>query len=299
MKAILPTVPIKYAVTYNGTGIFAARNWFSSTIGSAGDALAYTQYLPGQSNIFDDGTSGTSTHLSFQQYSAKKFKMRHVCTYTGQNVANTTMILTAHICKYRRDYNVVNNPNITGLLGADSAGTTSTGAFRIDKNSAAAGGFVDHFWKNPQYTFFMSPTATSALKVVKTQKLRVPPGAWFKFKLNTGYKEFDKAWLNINGALTDKIYHVKGWSKMLVLTWHGELVQKPTDLTAQTLSKTDFIMYGSHSVTLKAVPYHRESVILQPPVNLITANPLGFTPVVRPKSVIQITETNTAAEDQG
>lgn len=299
MKAILPTVPIKYIKTLGVQGSFANRSWFSDTIGNVREAFNYTQYLPGQSNIYDDGSVGTSTHLSFQQFASKKFKMKHQCTYTGQNVSNTTMILTVHIAHFRKDYNVLANPTISSILGADCAGTTSTGAFKIDKNSTAPGGYIANFYQYPQFTLFMSPSTCSTLKVVKTQKLRVPPGGWFKFTTNTGYKEFDKAWLNINEAMTDKIYHHARWSKMIIFSWHGELVQKAADLNSLTLSATDMMLYQTHSVKLKAVPYHRESIILQPPVNMLTASPLAFNPVVRPKGVIQITTTSTGAQDQG
>lgn len=299
LKALLPVVPLKYAKTYYGLGSYGSRTWFSDVVGSVDDANNYKEYLPGQSNIYDDGSTGTSTHLSFQQFSAKKFKMRHIETYTGQNVANTTMLLTAHVVKFRRDYEIKNAPDIvTDFLSTDSAATTNSGGFRIDKNSSLpATSYIGNYYNYPQFTMFMSPTTCSYLKVVKTKKFRIPPGGWFKFKLNTGWHEFDKAWLNVNGGATQPIHHLRNWSKMLVLTWHGELAQKVSAINTVTLAATDFIMYGSNSITLKAVPYQRKSVILQPPVNLVTTTPLPWNPQVRPKVVVQINKTGQATED--
>lgn len=299
LKSLLPTVPIKYCQTYYGIGAYGSRTWFSDTIGNVADAYSYRDYLPGQSNIFDDGSTGTSTHLTFQQFAMKRLKLRHVASYVGQNVANTTMILTAHICQFRRDYNAKKNPSVlTDFLNVDAGTSTNSGAYKIDSHSSLpATSYIGKYSSYPQFNAFMSPEFCSNFLVVKTKKYRIPPGGWFKFKLNTGYKEFERNWLVDNNGLTQPLQHLRKWSKFLVLTWHGELVQQAATLANTTLSATDFQLYANHSLTLKAVPYHKESVVLLPPVNMVTTSPLPFLPQVRPKVVVQVTKTSTAVED--
>lgn len=300
LKSLLPTVPIKYCRTYNGQGQFGSKTWWSDTIGAVADANTYKDYLPGQSNIYDTGAGGTSTSLSFQQFASKKFKFKHVAHYVGQNVANTTMILTIHIIKFRTDYNIIANPSITSHLNADCGTSTNSGNCLLNSNSTLpAGSYIGNYYAYPQFTLFMSNNTTSTFKVVRTINLRVPPGGWFKFKLNTGYKEFDKQWLANNAARTDKIEHMRNWSKMAAISWHGELVQKANDVGTTTLAATDFILYANHSLKLKAVPFHRQSIVLKPPVYLDTTSPLSWTPQVRPKGVVQITTTSTSAQDKG
>lgn len=299
MKALLPTVPIKYVETVGKTGTYAARTWYSKTIGDVSDAHTYRNYLPGQSNIFDDGSTGTSTHLSFQQYNAKKFKLRQTTTFTLQNTANTTMIMTAHIAKIRRDM-IDDDPYVGDYLYKDCSATANaaTGEYLIDKASAVpASSYIGNFYNYPQFTMFSSTNACATWKVVKTRKLRIPAGGWVKFKLNTGYKEFDSKWLTENASQTNPIRHLRDWSKTLILTWHGELVQKIDDVTTNTLSKTDFMMYMTHSLTLKAVPYHRQSILYKVPVGLSSGTTLGFTPQVRPTVIVQVTKTDADADD--
>lgn len=299
IKNILPTVPIKYVETTSSTGSYGSRTWWSKTIGDVNDAYTYRNYLPLQSNLFDDGSSGTSTHLTFQQYGAKKLKLRHVTTFTMQNVANTTMVLTAHIAKFRRDSDTA-NLQVGDVLYKDTSATAgvATGEYLIDSHSTVPStSYIGNFYNYPQFTVFNSTLACSQWKVVSTKKYRVPPGGWVKFRLNTGYKEFDAKWLTENAAQAGPTRHLKDWSKTLMLSWHGELVQKLNDPTAVTLSLTDFIMYQTHSLTLKAVPFHRQSIVFKNPVNMVTTTPFPWTPQVRPKVVVQVNATSKNAEE--
>ena len=299
MDTLLPTIPVKYVKTTSGSGSYAARSWLTfDTIGTVSTINSYKDYLPNSSLITDDGAVGTSTHLSFQGYYNKRFKAKHTARYTCQNVANSTMFATIHICAYRRDYSEKEHPSVTtDFMASDLDSSTLNGSMDVNINSALPGaGLITKYYNYPQATIFDSPTTCSQLKVLKTYKLRVPAGAWFKFKVRTGWKNFDKAWLLENAG---QIKHLRGWSKVPVITWHGELVQKPTDVTTTTLSNTDFICYQTHCITLKALAFHRKSTVFQVPVNLSSANPLGFTPVVRPTGVIQVTETEKNAEDKG
>lgn len=299
LKSLLPTVPFKYVKTYNGTGTFASRTYFSEACGNVQDAYSMRDYLPNQSNIYDDGTVGTSTHLTFQQFYAKKFKLRHQVNYTGQNVANTNMFLTVYICKFRRDYTTANPSVTTAFLDNDSGTTTGSGGHRIDSHSSLAAGYIGNYHGYPQYNLFMSPTFCSQFMVLKKKTFKIPPGGWFKFKMDSGWNEFDNEWLNKNAALAAPIRHLRNWSKYMVFSWHGELVQKTGDIATTTLSATDFIMYGAHTITAKAVPYNRKSIVLAPAVNLDVTSPLSWTPVVRPKAVIQVNATSTSATDKG
>lgn len=299
MDTLLPTIPIKYIKTTSGTGTYAARSWLTmDTIGNLVTINNYKDYLPNSSLITDDGSGGTSTHLSFQGYYNKRFKVKHTARYTCQNVANTTMFATIHICAYRRDYSEKENPSITGdFMSADLINSAMNGALGVNINSSLpASSYIANFYQYPQATIFDSPTTCSQLKVLKTYKLRVPPGGWFKFKVRTGWKNLDKAWLIENAG---QIKHLKGWSKVPVVTWHGELCQKAGDISSTTLSVTDFICYQTHCITLKALAFHRKSTVFQVPVNISTGTPLAFAPVIRPQGVIQVTETNTVAEDKG
>jgi len=299
IKNILPTVPIKYVETTSSSGTYGCRTWWSKTIGDVNDAYTYRNYLPLQSNLFDDGSSGTSTHLTFQQYGAKKLKLRHVTTFTMQNLSNVTMILTAHIGKFRRDSDTA-NLQIGDVLYKDCAATAgaATGEYLIDSHSTVPStSYLSNFYNYPQFTMFSSTLACSQWKIVKTNKLRIPPGGWAKFKLNTGYKEFDAKWLVENDAQTGKTRHLKDWSKTLMLSWHGELVQKLNDPSAVTLAPTDWMMYMTHSLTLKAVPFHRQSIVYKNPVNMVTTTPFPWTPQVRPKVVVQVNETSTQVKD--
>jgi len=301
MKALLPTVPVKYIETIGRHGVHSARSWFSKSFGDVADAYTYKESLPGQSNIYDDGTLGTSTHLSFQQYGSKKYKLRHTATITAQNTGNSTMILTAHIAKYRRDTpntDTTASPAITTQLYKDTqAGVT--GQFLIDKGSnVPATSNITNYYDYPQFTMFYSTAACSTWKVVNTRKLRVPPGGWIKFKVNTGYKEFDAKWVTENNSATTPLRYLRGWSKTLILTWHGELSQKISDVTTNTLSSCDLMMYITHSLTLKAVPYHRQSTIFLKPVGMTTLSTLGFTPQIRPTVVVQVSKTGQDATEE-
>lgn len=298
LRALLPEIPIKYCQVYSGTGSFGSRTWLSTTIGSVNDIYTYRDQLPGLSNLYDDGTTGTSTHLSFQQFASKKFKARHKASYIGQNVGNATMFLTIHICKFRHDYVHGSDPAVTSIM-TDCATSTNSGSGLVNATSTLPGsGYIGNYYNYPQFTVFSSSNFVSTYKVVKTHRLRVGPGDWFKFKLNSGYKEFDKSWLTANNSETLPIRHMKGWSKTAVLTWHGELAMKTGTLTSQTLTANDIIMYANHSLKLKAVPFLRKSTIYNPPVYLDTASPM-WQPVVRPRGIVQVTETTTNAEQKG
>ena len=96
-----------------------------------------------------------------------------------------------------------------------------------------------------------------------------------------------------------QIKHLRGWSKIPLITWHGELVQKAGDITAAGLSATDWICYQTHCITLKAIAFHRKSTVFQPPTNLISSTPFPWVPVVRPHGIIQVTETSVDAENKG
>ena len=299
MDTILPTVPIKWVKTANGTGTYAARSWTTfDSIGSITQINSFKDYLPGSSLVLDDGTNGTSTHLSFQGYNSKRFKAKHSARYTCQNVANTTMFATIHICAYRRDYSEKENPSVTGdFMSADLINTANYGSYNVNINSSLPStSYIANYYQYPQATIFDSPTTCSELKVVKTYKLRVPPGGWFKFKVGTGWKTFDKAWLNENSG---QIKYFGRWSKVPVITWHGELCQKAGDITKTTLSVTDFICYQTHVVKMKAIPFHRKSTVFSVPIGLEVGSPLAFAPVIRPQGVIQVTETKTDAQDKG
>lgn len=299
MNTLLPTVPIKWVKTNSSAGQYASRTWYTfDTVGSVANINSYKDYLPGSSMITDDGSNGTSAHLTFQGYNDKRFKAKHTVRYTGQNVGNTTMIATIHICAYRKDYSEKANPDVqSDFFATDLATSTQLGSFGVNINSALPStSYIGSYFNYPQATIFDSPTACSQWKVIKTYKLRIPAGGWFKFKVGTGWKQFDKAWLIENAG---QIKHLARWSKVPVITWHGELVQKAGDITSATLSATDFITYQSHVLKLKAIPFHRQSTVFQVPIGLVNASPLAFTPVVRPQGVIQITETNTAAETKG
>ena len=184
-----------------------------------------------------------------------------------QNLSNVTMILTAHVAKFRKDSDSA-NLQVADVLYKDSAATAlaATGEYLIDKASTVpANSYIGNFYNYPQYTVFHSTLACSIWKIVSTRKIRVPPGGWVKFKLNTGYKEFDAKWLTENAAQAGPTRHLKDWSKTLMLSWHGELVQKLDDPTANTLAPIDWMMYCSHSLTLKGVPFHRKSTVFRPP----------------------------------
>lgn len=298
MKALLPTVPIKYVETKGVHGVYSARSWYSKTIGNCETIYQFKDYLPGQSNIFDDGTGSASTTMSLQQYACKKLKAKHYVTITGQNTGNTTQILTAYICKFRRDTTDVDG----GTLAADTLYKDCTpadkGKYLIDTHSAVpATSTLTNFYNYPQFTLFHSSLACSKWLVVKTKKLRVPPGGWFKFKLNTGYKEFDSEWLTQNHS-SPQLTYLRNWSKTLILTWHGELVQKVSDVTTNALSSTDIMMYMTHNITLKAVPYHRQSTVFSVPVGLSSGSTLGFTPQIRPTVVVEVTKTGQDAEEE-
>jgi len=303
MRALLPTVPIKYIETIGRHGITAARSWFSKSFGDVEDVYTYMDKLPGQSNIYDDGTIGTSTHLSFQQYGAKKMKFRHSATITAQNTGNTVMILTVHTARYRRDNTVLDQTgaglNAIGNALYKDTSAPASGEYLIDKNSnVPTTSTITNYYDYPQFTMFYSTNACSIWKVLNTRKLRVPPGGWVKFKVSTGYKEFDKKWVNENHGLAAPLRYLGGWSKSLIFTWHGELVQKLDDVTTNTLSSTDLMMYITHSYTLKAVPYHRQSTIFLKPVTMSSGTTLGFTPQVRPTVIVQVTKTDQAAAEE-
>ena len=299
MDTLLPTIPIKYIKTTSSAGQYSSRTWTTlDTIGNVVTIFGYKDYLPNSSMITDDGALGTSTHLSFQGYYNKRFKAKHSARYTCQNVGNTTMFATIHILAYRKDYSEKENPSITGdFMSADLINSANNGALGVNINSSLpATSYISNFYNYPQATIFDSPTTCSQFKVVKTYKLRVPPGGWFKFKVRTGWKNFDKAWLLENNG---QIKHLRGWSKIPLITWHGELVQKAGDITAAGLSATDWICYQTHCITLKAIAFHRKSTVFQPPTNLISSTPFPWVPVVRPHGIIQVTETSVNAENKG
>lgn len=299
IKNLLPTVPIKYVETDGVFGAFGSRTWWSKTVGDVNDAYTYRNYLPLQSNLFDDGSSGTSTHLTFQQYGAKKLKLRHVTTFSMQNLSNVTMILTAHVAKFRKD-NDTANIQVGDVLYKDCSATAgaATGEYLIDSHSTVpTTSYIGNFYNYPQFTLFHSTLACSIWKVVSTRKIRVPPGGWVKFKLNTGYKEFDSKWLTENAAQAGPTRHLRDWSKTLMLSWHGEMVQKLNDPESVTLAATDFSVYMSHSLTLKGVPFHRQSTVFKNPINLVTTTPFPWNPQVRPKVVVQVNETSTQVKE--
>lgn len=299
IKNILPTVPIKYVETDNANGSYGSRTWWSKTIGDVNDAYNYRNYLPAQSNLFDTGSSGTSTNLYFQQYGSKKLKLRHVTTFTMQNLSNVTMILTAHIGTFRKDSDSA-DLQVADVLYKDCSATAgaATGEYQIDKASTVPStSYIGNFYNYPQFTFFSSSLGCSIWKIRDTKKIRIPPGGWAKFRLNTGYKEFDSKWLVENAAQAGPTRHLKDWSKTLMLTWHGELVQKLNDSSAVTLAATDWMMYMTHSLTLKAVPFHRQSIVYKNPINMVTTTPFPWTPQVRPKVVVQVNQTSKAVEE--
>lgn len=313
-KAILPEVPVKSCGAFGILGTYGARTYKTDFVGDTTGITAGRDLLPGQSNIYDDGAIGTSTHLTFQQYAAKKMKAKHIKRYIGQNLGNTHMILTMFIVKPRYDYSLSFNPDYNDLF-PDCLTSVTSGQDLLNVGSALPGSSnIDNYCKYPQFTPFMSAHFTSNFKVVKSYKMRLGPSEWFRLKLNTGYKEFDKKWLLANEALgaTTKLKLLSKFSKFVIFSWHGEAITKPpapapadpvvTEAAAVntvTLSKCDLMVYYNQTWTYKAIPYHRKATILALPTNLHTEAAIAEGDyVVRPSGVVQITETSHAAKPE-
>lgn len=295
-KAILPSLPVKNCGALGMVGRYGGRSWTQSIVGDVASAYALRDALPGQSNIFDDGSIGTSTHMTFQQYAAKKYKLKHTKNVIGQNLGNTHMIMTIYFCKFRHDYQNTDAVTYDKVL-SDTSTTANSGQDLLEYGSALTGaGAIEKYYEYPQYTPFMSNEFVTTFKVVKSRKLRIGPSEWFKFKISTGYKEFDKKWLLQNDAEALPIKYLRGWSTVAYITYHGEAVTDPTDVNLVTLSKNDLMLYWNETKMLKAVPHHRKCTRLAVPSGLTTlANPAA-TPLVRPSGVVQVTETSHAAQ---
>ena len=151
----------------------------------------------------------------------------------------------------------------------------------------------------PSFTPFMSGSFVASCKVIKTRKMRLGPSEWFRFKLTTGYKEFDKKWLlNNNDAGASKLLYLRKFSKGVLFSWHGEAVATDNPAVV-TLSKNDLMLYYSQTITSKAVPHHRKAFVLGVPSGLHTENDINdSTYLVRPSGVVQVTETSHAAQPQ-
>lgn len=291
-KALLPTVPVKACGAFGVVGSYGCRSYTTTFVGDTYGVFTGRDYLPSQSNLFDDGSVGSSTHLSFQQFGAKKFKAKHSKRILGQNLGNTHMILTVYICEPRHDFTDSYTPTVEEMF-PDCLATTASGQDLLDINSSLPGSSnIDKYYKYPQFTPFHSAYFTSTFKVVKSHKLRVGPSEWFRINLGTRYKEFDKKWLVANNGLTVPVKLLRGFSKFALFSWHGEAVAK-TDALTVTLCKNDLMIYYNQTWTYKAIPYHRKSTVLATPIGLHTETTIADGEYkVRPSGVVQITETS-------
>ena len=173
-KSILPTVPVKSCGAFGVDGVYGCRAWTTTFVGDSYGVYSGRDYLPGQSNLYDDGSIGSSTHLSFQQFGSKKFKAKHTKRIVGQNLGNTHMLLTIYICQPRYDYTDSYTP-VTDELFPDCLGGVSSGQDLLNANSSLPGGTsnIDKYYKYPQFTPFMSAFFTSTFKVIKSYKMRL------------------------------------------------------------------------------------------------------------------------------
>lgn len=301
MKHLLPTIPIKWVGTSAQTGTYAARTWYAYGVcGYLSGLYQYKDYLPQTANIFHTGAGTASTNLSVDNYNSIKFRAKWIQRHSIQNVSNMDAYVTVHVLRFRKD------TATTVYSGGSSAynilldDTTPAAHYQTNVNSALpATSYISQIYNYPQFTIFDSSKTCSYLQVLKTRKLKVGPGETFHVRVATKSKEFSQAYLIRNNAVANPDEYVGGWSKVLWLTWHGPNVMKAGDVTSTTLGACDFITYTTNCVILKAVATHTPSKVFAIPSNLISSTPLAWAPVIRPRGVIQVTETSTAAEEKG
>lgn len=300
-KTILPSVPVKSTGAFGVVGSYGCRVYKADFVGELAGVVAGRDYLPNQSAIYDDGAVGTSTHMSFQQYAAKKYKAKHTKRYIGQNLGNGHMLLTIYIATPRHDYIPSDHPDVNELF-PDCLTSTSAGQDFLQTGSAlpAAGSTIVNYYNYTNFTPFMSNHFTTSWLVLKTYRMRLAPGEWFKFNMSTKLKEFDKKWLLANDAysIDQRIKLPAKYAKMALFTWHGEAVTKgggteATDVNTITLAKNDLMVYYNHTWLYKAVPHHMKSIRLLAPSNIHTEDTIAAGQyLVRPTGVVQVSETS-------
>lgn len=302
MKHLLPKVPIRWVKTENLTGAFSSRQWYCfEPAGTLSGLVGWHNYLPNVQNIFGSLGGTASTNLSVDNFNSVKFRAKYIQRFSVQNISNLEGYATLYIMKFRKDtpteiYTGANNAFTTML---DDAGIASHYQTNANSSLPTPTSYIGAIYNYPAFTVFDSSKTCSLLKVIKTRKMRVGPGETFHFRVATKTKEFSSAYIFRNNTATNKVEYAGNWSKVAWLSWHGPVCQKAGDATTQVLGAVDFLSYCSSTLVLKAVATHTPSKVYFQPVNLTTASPLAFVPVVRPKGVIQITETTANAEQKG
>lgn len=302
LKHLLPTVPLYYCRTENLTGSYSARTWYCFDVAGALTSLAgFYNFVPNLESVYADHLGTSSIHLSTDHFNSLKFKTKEVKRYSVQNISNVEAYVTLYVMRFRKDtpteiYSGATNA-YTSLLDDAVIG----GNYQTSSSSSVPAGpsYIGAIYNYPAFTIFGSSKTCSLMKVTRVKKLRVGPGETFHFRYATRMKEFSNAYIKRNAAATNKVQYVGNWSTVAWMSWHGPVCQKAGDPTSQVLAACDFLAYSSNTLVYKAVPTHTPVKVYYPPAGMITASPLAFTPVVRPKGVIQITETTANVEEKG
>jgi hypothetical protein len=207
--------PLVYKQTIAGSysGQQGIRSWASQPIGSTTDLIALQSQRP-QRNLTVIGGTLTEIGKNNGRIRIKNFVKR----YALQNRSNIIMRLKVYECLCRRDVGssiiTFDANGASNVFNNDDALANNLGANQVAFNTG-----ITHSSQLPGYTPYMSSQWCQYFKILKCTPMSLGPNEIRPYVVRQSAKELNMDYID---ATSENL--LRGWSKVLIFSWVGQMV---------------------------------------------------------------------------